>query len=98
MKEWYKGFYKLVSQSIHGSSVGINLSFNDYISIEINDLNEKDANYYAGGISTAISNTMGLLNHTLITYFDTFPDAGLNLKKLWIALFNEYVRLYKSLF
>lgn len=94
-KKIYKGMYKLTSQSIHGSSVGSNLSFNDYISFEINDLDSKNANYYARGISTVISHSMGLLMQTFIVYFHTFPDAGMNIKDLWKDLFNEYVTVYK---
>lgn len=91
-KKRYRAMYKLTSQSIHGSSFGINLSFNDRISIDINDSNEKNANYYAGGISTVITHTMGLLLRTFIIYFDTFPDGGLGIKKLWKELSYEYVK------
>lgn len=91
-KKRYYALYKLTSQSIHGSSFGINLSFNDHISIDINDSNEKDANYYAGGISTVITHTMNLLFQTFIKYFDTFPAGGLDINKLWINIFNEYVK------
>ena len=41
-------FYKLTSQSIHGSALGINMSFNDYMSDEINDLQTKHDNIYRG--------------------------------------------------
>lgn len=91
-KKRYYAMYKLTSQSIHGSSVGINLSFNDHISIDINDSNEKSANYYAGGISTVITNTMSLLLQTFIIYFDTFPDEGFDIKALWKDLSNEYIK------
>jgi hypothetical protein len=98
MKIRYRAMYKLTSQFIHGSSVGVNMSFNDYISMDINDYNQKNANYYAGGISTVITHTMGLFLRTFILYFNVFPDGGLGIKKLWKELSDEYVKIvYKSL-
>jgi hypothetical protein len=97
-KKWFLPMYKLTSQSIHGSSFGVNLSFNDHTSIEIDDLNSKDANYYAGGISTVITHTMLLLCQTFKIYFNTFPDVGMNIKNLWKEVFNVYVKVYKRLF
>jgi hypothetical protein len=96
-KKWFLPMYKITSQSIHGSSFGVNLSFNDHISIDINDLDTKNANYYTGGIRTVITHTMILLHQTFKIYFDTFPDAGMNFKNLWKELFNEYVKVYKRL-
>jgi hypothetical protein len=91
-KKRYFIMYKFTSQAIHGSSFGINFSFNDHISMDINDSDEKNANYYAGGISTVITHTMELLNRTFIIYFETFPNGGLDIKKLWKELSIEYVK------
>jgi hypothetical protein len=97
-KQWYLGLHKIISQSIHGSSVGVNLSFNDEISYDINDINIKNADYYSGGIITITTNSMNLLFQTFIVYFNTFPDAGLNIKQIWADTFNEYVKVYKRFF
>lgn len=91
-----QGLYKLICQSIHGSSLGIIMSFNDDMSEEINDLQAKHADYYRGGISTVISNTMNLLFQTYIVYFNTFSDGGLNIKSLWKPLQNEYIKVFKG--
>jgi len=88
--------YKLISQSIHGSAVGINMSFNDYMSEEINDLHEKHVDYYKGGISTAISNTMYILLQTYTIYFNVFSYGGLNIKDLWKQSGKEYVKIFKD--
>ncbi|MEH7491444.1 DUF5677 domain-containing protein [Neobacillus niacini] len=97
-KNFYRAFYKLISQSIHGSPVGINLSFNDHISFDINDLNTKDSNYYTGGISTVITNTMNLLFYTFTIYFNTIPDGGVNIKEFFKEQSKEYVKVYKRFF
>jgi hypothetical protein len=86
--------YKLISQLIHGSSFGNSMSFNGDMSEEINDLKAKHADYYTGGISTVISNTMLLLFQTYKVYFSIFPDGGLGIKKIWIALQKEYVKVF----
>lgn len=96
-KKRFLAMYKLTSQSIHGSSFGVNLSFNDHISIDINDLDTKNANYYTGGIRTVITHTMILFHQTFKLYFDTFPDGGMNIKNLWKELFKEYIKVYKCL-
>lgn len=88
--------YKLVCQLIHGSSLGINMSFNDDMSEEINDLNTQSADKYIGGISTAISYTMYLLSQTYIIFFNVFPNGGLNVKNLWVSLINEYIKAFKD--
>ncbi|WP_160725320.1 hypothetical protein [Bacillus sp. USDA818B3_A] len=88
----YLAMYKLTSQSIHGSSVGINLSFNDHISFDINELNNKNSNYYSGGISTVITHTMSLIFPTFLKYFNTFPNAEIDIKNLWKELFSVYVK------
>lgn len=92
----YLVIYKLISQSIHGSSVGINMSFNDYMSEEINDLHTKHGDYYTGGISTVISLTMNLLFQTYTMYLNIFPDGGLNIKNLWNPLKKEYVKVLRG--
>ncbi|MEW9052071.1 MAG: DUF5677 domain-containing protein [Neobacillus sp.] len=91
-KKRYGAMYKFTSQSIHGSAVGINLSFNDHISFDIHDSIEKDANYYAGGISTVITHTMALFHQTFLAYFEKFPDGGLEINKILKELSNEYVK------
>ncbi len=91
-------FYKLTSQSIHGSALGINMSFNDYMSDEINDLHTKHADYYSGGVSTVISHTMNLLMVTYLMYFSRFPDGGLNIENLWSSLIKEYVKVFEAAF
>jgi hypothetical protein len=96
-KKRFLAMYKLTSQSIHGSSFGVNLSFNDHISIDINDLDTKNANHFNGGVRTVITHTMILFHPTFKLYFDAFPDAGMNLKNLWKELFKEYVKVYKRL-
>ena len=91
-----QAFYKLISQSIHGSPFGMHMSFNDYMSDEINDLHTKYADYYSGGISTVISNTMYLMLQTYLIYFSAFPDDGLNIKNLWSSMIKEYTKVFKS--
>lgn len=86
--------YKWTCQLIHGSSIGINMSFNDYISEGINDL--KDADYYYGGICTVITNTMNLLFQTYTMYFNIFPVGDLNVRDHWKGLRNEYVKIVKN--
>ena len=98
IKKIYVTLYKLTSQSIHGSSVGVNLSFNDYISMDINDLHTKNADYYTGGVSTVITNTMNLLFNTFKVFLNTFPDEEMNINKLWEEHFEEYVTIYYRLF
>ncbi|MHC0037953.1 DUF5677 domain-containing protein [Pseudoneobacillus sp. C159] len=97
-KQWYLGLYKIISQSIHGSSIGVNLSFNDEISYDIDDMKIKNSSYYAGGISTVITNSMNLLFQTFKVYFNTFPDAGLNMDQIWTETINEYVKAYNRFF
>lgn len=97
-KERYRGMYKLTSQTIHGTSFGTNLAFNDYISVDINDIHMKNATYYTGGISTVITHSMVLLIQTFIIYFNAFPDGGLNIKGLWNDLCQEYVKVYMRVF
>jgi hypothetical protein len=94
VKKWYIALYKITSQSIHGSSVGVNLSFNDYISFDMNESHPKNADYYAGGVSTVITNTMSLLFDTFKVFFNTFLDEEMNLNQLWKDLFKEYVKVY----
>lgn len=96
-KKRFLELYKWTSQSIHGSSVGINLSFNDFISYDINDLHTKNADYFAGGISTVISTTMLLFIRTFKIYFNVFPDGGLNIKNPLEKLSAEYVKMYKAI-
>ena len=91
-------FYKLTSQSIHGSPVGISIAFNEYMSDEINDLHIKHADYYSGGVSTVISHTMNWLMATYSMYFSIFPDGGLNIDNLWSSLIKEYVKVFYATF
>ncbi|CEG28734.1 DUF5677 domain-containing protein [Bacillus sp. B-jedd] len=93
LKNYYRVKYKLTSQIIHGSVFGINLSFNDHISFNINDLNEKNADYYTGGVSTVITHTMPLFYLTFLTYFNTFPDGGVEMKELLQGLIDEYAKV-----
>lgn len=86
--------YKWICQLIHGSSLGSSLSFNDEISFEINDSHEKNADYYIGGISTVISNTMCFLFLTYRMYLNTFPSGSLNIESLWKPLEKEYVKVF----
>lgn len=90
--------HKLTSQSIHGSAFGISMSFNDYMSDEINDLHTKHADYYSGGVSTVISHTMNWLMVTYLMYFNRFPDGGLSIENLWNSLIKEHVKVFKAAF
>jgi hypothetical protein len=97
-KQWYLFLYKIVSQPIHGSSFGVNLSFNDEISYDFDDIKIKNSSYYAGGISTVMTNSMNLMFQTFKEYFNTFPDAGLNMNQIWTETFNEFSKVYKRFF
>lgn len=97
-KTLFIGMYRLISQSIHGSPVGINLTFNNHIFNDINDSNGKDADYFSGGVDTVITHTLLLFFRTILIYFNTFPDGGMNTSKYLKDLFEEYVKVYKETF
>ncbi|MBN1550262.1 hypothetical protein JW979_02285 [bacterium] len=90
--------YTLTCQSIHGSPFGTSMSFNDFMSDDINDLHTKHADYYSGGVSTAVSQTILLSVKTYSMYFSKFPDGGLNVSNLLDSLAKEYAKEYVAAF
>ena len=93
-----RGHYRLLSQMIHGSAFGVRIAFNTDMSECINDLKIKNADYCAGGISTAISLTMILFHQTCRAYTNTFQHDGLDASAFWNALWREYTKIFKHLF